>query len=56
MEEGHRTQHLQEIGGSVVKCRFVLRIKFCGGRQFSASKSPTSCSCKTLAVSVENRH
>ena len=26
----------------------MLRIKFCGGRQFCASKSPTSCSCKTL--------
>ena len=23
-----------------------------GGRQFSASKSPTSCSCKTLQVSL----
>ncbi|SDC63113.1 hypothetical protein SAMN05216323_10412, partial [Williamwhitmania taraxaci] len=42
------TQHLQKIGGSVVKCSFVLRIKFCGGRQFGASKSPTSCSCKPL--------
>ena len=28
----------------------MLRIKFCGGRQFCASKSPTSCSCKTLAT------
>jgi len=33
----------------------VLRIKFCGGRQFSASKSPTSCSCKTLAVIVKRQ-
>jgi len=38
------------MGGSVVKWIFVLRIKFIGGRQFSASKSPTSCSCKPLAV------
>ena len=28
----------------------MLRIKFSGGRQFSSPKSPTSCSCKTLAV------
>ncbi|MDQ3190918.1 MAG: hypothetical protein M3Q58_04925 [Bacteroidota bacterium] len=26
----------------------MLRIKFCGGRQFSASESPTSCSCEVL--------
>ena len=32
----------------MVKWSFVLRIKFSAGRQFSASKSPTSCSCKTL--------
>ena len=25
---------------------------FCGGRQFSSPKSPTSCSCKPLAVSA----
>ena len=31
---------------------FVQLIKFCGGRQFSASKSPTSCSCKTLPASL----
>jgi hypothetical protein len=31
----------------------VLRIKFCGGRQFSASKSPTSCSCKPLVASLK---
>ena len=30
----------------------MLRIKFSGGRQFSASKSPTSCSCKPLPASV----
>jgi len=28
----------------------VHRGGFCGGRQFSASKSPTSCSCKPLWV------
>jgi hypothetical protein len=28
----------------------VLRNKFCAGRQFSASKSPTSCSRQTLAA------
>jgi len=28
----------------------VLRIKFCGGRQFSSPKSPTSCSCKPLCA------
>jgi len=28
----------------------VLRFKFCGGRQFCTSKSPTSCSFKTLAA------
>jgi len=33
---------------------FVQLIKFCGGRQFSASKSPTSCSCKTLWASLKN--
>jgi hypothetical protein len=33
----------------------VLRIKFSGGRQFSASKSPTSCSCKTLYATL-GRH
>ena len=27
----------------------MLRIKFSAGRQFCASKSPTSCSCGTLA-------
>jgi hypothetical protein len=32
----------REIGGSVVKSSFVLRIKFSGGRQFSSPKSPTS--------------
>ena len=37
-------QRLQEIGGSVVKWSFVLRIKFIAGRQFCASQSPTSCS------------
>ena len=31
----------------------MLRIKFCGGRKFSAPKSPTSCSSKTLAVIVK---
>jgi len=33
----------------------VLRIKFCGGRKFSASKSPTSCSCKPLQASVKRQ-
>ncbi len=33
----------------------MLRIKFSGGRQFSASKSPTSCSCKTLYATL-GRH
>ncbi len=32
----------------------MLRIKFSGGRQFSSPKSPTSCSCKTLAVSLRD--
>jgi CubicO group peptidase (beta-lactamase class C family) len=36
----------------VVKWIFLLRIKFSGGRQFSASKSPTSCSRQTLAVII----
>ena len=31
-----------------VLLRGVLRIKFSAYRQFCASKSPTSCSCKTL--------
>jgi len=31
----------------------VLRIKFSAGRQFSASKSPTSCSCKPLCTSLK---
>jgi acetyl-CoA synthetase len=31
----------------------VLRIKFSGGGQFSSPKSPTSCSCKTLAESLK---
>jgi hypothetical protein len=39
----------------VVKRSFVLRIKFSGGKQFSSPKSPTSCSCKTLA-GIINRH
>ena len=39
----------------MVKCSFVLRIKFSSGRQFCASKSPTSCSCKPLAV-ILGRH
>jgi hypothetical protein len=38
----------------VVKSSFVLRIKFSAGRQFSASKSPTSCSRKTLAATLDN--
>ena len=38
-------------GGSMVKWRFVLRIKFCAGRQVSAPKSPSSCSYKTLNIS-----
>jgi len=33
----------------------VLRLKFSGGRQFSASKSPTSCSCKTLYASFRKK-
>ncbi|MBK7851624.1 MAG: hypothetical protein IPJ66_10935 [Bacteroidetes bacterium] len=33
----------------------MLRIKFSAGRQFSASKSPTSCSCGTLGTSLD-RH
>jgi len=39
-----------------VLCRFggLIRIKFCSGRLFSAPKSPTSYSCKTLAVSLNN--
>jgi hypothetical protein len=41
-------------GGSVVKCSFVLRIKFSGGRQFSSPKSPTSYSCKPLATTLKN--
>jgi len=32
----------------------VLRIKFSAGRQFSASKSPTSCSTQTVAESSSN--
>jgi len=34
----------------------VLRIKFCGSRQFSDSESPTSCSYKTLVVILKNIH
>ena len=30
----------------------MLCIKFSAGRQFRASKSPTSCSCKTLVASI----
>jgi hypothetical protein len=30
--------------------KFLLRIKFSGGRQLRASKSPTSCICKPLAA------
>ena len=48
IHHSRHAQHLQKIGGSVVKRSFVLRIKFCSGRQFCASKSPTSFSCKTL--------
>jgi hypothetical protein len=33
----------------------VLRIKFSGGRQFSSPKSPTSFSCKTLAIMSMNK-
>jgi hypothetical protein len=35
---------------------YALRIKFSGGRQFSSPKSPTSCSCKTLAASLTRQH
>jgi len=41
------------MAGEVQKQTFVLLIKFGGYRQFSASKSPTSCSPKTLAVIAE---
>jgi len=39
-------------------CRFggPIRIKFCGGRQFSASKSPTSCSAKTVDAAIVVLH
>jgi len=47
----------KKIGGSVVKRRFVPRIKFFGGRQFCAAsvvrfKIAKSCSRKPLVVSV----
>ena len=58
---GHKRQHLQEIGGSVVKSSFpakagqvVLRIKFSGGRQFSALKSAFSPSAKTLPAIIRH--
>jgi hypothetical protein len=38
--------------GSVLKRSFVLRIKFSAGRQFSASKSASSPSAKTLWASL----
>ena len=45
-------QHQQEIGGSLVKSSFVLRIKFSGGIQFCAPKSPTFFSCQPLPATV----
>ena len=39
-----------------VLLRGVLRSKFSGGRQFSSPKSPTSCSCKTLATTLKKHH
>ena len=33
----------------------MLRIKVCGGRPFSTSKSPTSCSCKTLPATEKKK-
>jgi hypothetical protein len=56
IHHSRHTQHLQEIGGSMVKSSFVLRIKVCGGRNFSSSKSPTTCSCKTLGTRQTNRN
>jgi hypothetical protein len=38
----------------VVTWSFVLRIKCSAGRQFSASKTPTSCSCKTLPAMLND--
>ena len=37
-----------------VLLRGVLRIKFSAGRQFSATKSPTSFSCQPLWASLED--
>jgi len=49
--EGFVQHGFGKSGGSVVKWSIVSRLAgFSGGRQFCASKSPTSCSCKTLAV------
>ena len=44
---------LSESSGVERHKSFVLRIKFSAGRQFCASKSPTSCSCKTLSATLK---
>lgn len=41
-EERTDNKGFKEIGGSEVNQTFVHLIKFCGGRQFCAPKSPTS--------------
>ena len=38
---------------SVTQLGFMLGIKFIASRQFSASKSPTSCGRKTLIAMVK---
>jgi hypothetical protein len=51
-------QQAQAFGkkaGSVLKRSFVLRIKFSAGRQFSASKSASSPSAKTLSVILKRQ-
>jgi len=63
MRKSAHKKHLQKIGSSVVKGSFpamaghiVLRIKFCGGRNFCASKSATSRSAKTSAGILQRHH
>ena len=46
MKKNCTQQALDKKAGSVLKWSFLLRIKFSGGRQFSASKSASSPSAK----------
>ncbi|MBK9354083.1 MAG: hypothetical protein IPN09_08990 [Bacteroidetes bacterium] len=49
-------QQFGKMGGLVLNSTFGFQMKFSAKLKVSASKSATSPSCKTLALTLKNRH